>query len=113
MWTIGLSCDGCDERIDMSDVRSTVAASDEDFPDFREARAVALRGLPKGLPKGVRAYMASLGAVRILTRLVARRRRWEQVASFDDGEEWYCPTCRLARDRETLLPDIGRGTARR
>jgi hypothetical protein len=97
MWIIALHCDGCDERLDPS------GASLDGLPDAEEALAEAARGVPRGLPARVRATLTYLEACHARIRFAAGRLRWERVDAPDDGERWYCPTCRLARDRETLV----------
>jgi hypothetical protein len=107
VWYIVLRCDGCDETLRPLD------PSEESHPDLAgipgpdEVRARASEQLPEGLPERLRAYLAEVRACRISTRIVASWRRWECVVSPDDGEQWFCPTCRLARDREALVPDVG------
>jgi hypothetical protein len=107
MWTICLRCDGCGERIDALDHPLEDHPEYPEHPDFRSTVALARKHLPRGLPRGIRAHLAVNEAIRARTRSIVRRRGWEQVVSPDDGEEWYCPQCRLARDRETLVPVAG------
>jgi hypothetical protein len=82
MWVFGLDCDGCGDSAVLYTVRSG------------------------SVPAGI-----GLGSVcfRVLSDLRedAKRLRWERVDSPDDGEQWFCPTCRLARDREALVAAAG------
>jgi hypothetical protein len=73
MWHIGLSCDGCDEPF---------------------AACPLLLGAPA-------LSDATVEAIVDIAR-EARRLGWESVVSPDDGEQWFCPTCRLARDGRAL-----------
>jgi hypothetical protein len=113
MWIIGLACDGCGTEFQPPECPL------EDLPDFDEVRRVAIRHAAEDLaedlaedpPGWVIAAVASHEACRVRSRIAAGRMGWEQVDSPDDGEEWFCPTCRLARDREALMPDVGRAAA--
>jgi hypothetical protein len=73
MWRVALICDGCEAEFDESVVR---------FLD--------------GIPEAVEELEERAGDRR------QRYRRWEYIDA-PDGEQWFCPDCRRARDGETLV----------
>jgi hypothetical protein len=95
MWVIALGCDGCREWLRLSEASRQERQKQED-------RISAYLALPEGLPKDVRWTLADLDAHKLGMRRDAREKGWERVESPDDGEEWYCPACRRARDGQAL-----------
>jgi hypothetical protein len=78
MFTVGLQCDGCGEE------------------------ATRFLMLPDNRWREVREWCEIIAGMK-----GAGMKGWEHVRA-PDGEQWYCPTCRRARDGETLM-EVGEG----
>lgn len=76
MWGIGLACDGCPTLLG-------------------DLFAVRHRGIAPGAGRG------ELRHAGWALKVDAERQGWEKVDA-PDGEEWFCPTCRRARDGKLL-----------
>jgi len=80
MWLIGLACDGCHE----------------DLAICKVAHKLKDR-LAAGKLTG-----PTLSQFGGLLKIHATAQGWERVESPDDGERWFCPACRRARNTGEL-----------
>jgi hypothetical protein len=81
MWTLALKCDGCGEILACSDAPHV-------------GRVKLVDGVPIICSEGRR---PELRCVAGDLKRYAGTRGWERSLTPDDGEAWFCCTCRLAR----------------